>query len=454
MRVLRKLLMFVCGLAFVGAFMVTGAKGQKVGSSLLGAGDFKDYPGLVERLRKREDAVSQYIFGRLPEATQQWLTQGSDIIKYQEYFIAELNLLLQGPLLYEATRFAGVKLSTETQVLLDDKPTGQEESVRLNRYLFDDAYPNQIISYKFIKPKNPSSPPLTPAPTPKPTPRTVIVSPQTTPAPPEQPPAPPVALDPRPFYAALQRFKVALPEDCSDEVGQRIVQEYGAVFVAQNVTPPSRCVFANEAEVQAFQRQAKTTPWQGFTLQTQALSYLGGAMREGAKMGLRISPRGGEAAGRSFGATVKYWNSRFYPALAHWTRRGAITPSEAARIRSLPIREQVAAVLQLEAKGYYFSKDLTKSILYSVAAPGSSQHIALLALDINEFKDSRVRALLAKYGWFQTVKSDLPHFTFIGVPETDLPLLGLRAEVVGGQKFWLPDMTPTAKPEDKTDKPQ
>jgi hypothetical protein len=47
---------------------------------------------------------------------------------------------------------------------------------------------------------------------------------------------------------------------------------------------------------------------------------------------------------------------------------------------------------------------------------------------------------LAKHGWFQTVKSDLPHFTFLGVSEDDLPLLGLKREVVTGQIFWIPDM--------------
>jgi hypothetical protein len=83
---------------------------------------------------------------------------------------------------------------------------------------------------------------------------------------------------------------------------------------------------------------------------------------------------------------------------------------------------------------------LDKSILYSVAAPGASQHIFMLALDVQQFGDKRVRDILADNGWFQTVVSDLPHFTFIGVSEPELPSLGLKPVTSGGQKFWIPNL--------------
>jgi hypothetical protein len=64
----------------------------------------------------------------------------------------------------------------------------------------------------------------------------------------------------------------------------------------------------------------------------------------------------------------------------------------------------------------------------------------MLALDIEQFANKDVRAILARHGWFQTVKSDLPHFTYLGVEELQLPSLGLQAVFVSGQKFWIPKM--------------
>ena len=104
------------------------------------------------------------------------------------------------------------------------------------------------------------------------------------------------------------------------------------------------------------------------------------------------------------------------------------------------MHDQVAEVLELEKNEIFFSKDLSKSILYSIAAPGSSQHIAMLAFDVNEFQNPRVREILADHGWFQTVLSDLPHFTFLGLKQEDLPRHGLKSVVVHEQTFWIPNV--------------
>ena len=58
----------------------------------------------------------------------------------------------------------------------------------------------------------------------------------------------------------------------------------------------------------------------------------------------------------------------------------------------------------------------------------------------DEFADARVREILAEHGWFQTVLSDLPHFTFLGLKEEELPTRGLKNVEVDGQKFWIPDV--------------
>ena len=93
-------------------------------------------------------------------------------------------------------------------------------------------------------------------------------------------------------------------------------------------------------------------------------------------------------------------------------RKGRLTEEQVARLKALPLRNQIAEVLELEKSGIYFSKDLSKSILYSIAAPGTSQHIAMLAFDVNEFDNPRVREILAKHGWFQTVLERLATLHF------------------------------------------
>ena len=108
-------------------------------------------------------------------------------------------------------------------------------------------------------------------------------------------------------------------------------------------------------------------------------------------------------------------------------------------MRDMALREQVAAVIELEARGIFFSKDFKKSILRSVAAPGASQHLSMLAFDAAEIADARARNTLARRGWFQTVLSDLPHFTYLGLEESELPARGLRRVEERGQTFWIPN---------------
>src|SRR5918997_2887198 len=92
------------------------------------------------------------------------------------------------------------------------------------------------------------------------------------------------------------------------------------------------------------------------------------ARAEAQKQGLDITPRGGtEAARRSYQDTLRLWDTRFLPALTYWNKRGRLSRDEVERLRNLPLREQVREVLELEQSGIYFSKDFSKSILYSIA---------------------------------------------------------------------------------------
>jgi len=231
-----------------------------------------------------------------------------------------------------------------------------------------------------------------------------------------------------------------------DDVARRVLHDYGAMFVgSDDIVLPPACVFANEDQVSEFQNAAGVTSAKigeaVIELQPAAMKALVKVRSAAQAEGLDITPRdGAEAARRSYADTVRLWNSRFLPALDHWTKVGRLKMEEANRLRALPINQQASSVLELEEQGIFFSKDLSKSVLYSIAAPGTSQHIAMLAFDANEFLDARVREIMSEHGWFQTVLSDLPHFTFLGLKESELPHRGLKRVEVNNQKFWIPDV--------------
>ncbi len=260
------------------------------------------------------------------------------------------------------------------------------------------------------------------------------------------------AYESSPFYAALARALTqrgqTIEDICppEDQIARRVLHDYGAMFVAHEmVTPPPMCKFTSEDEVTQFQKAAgRATVTIGdasIELQPAAMTALLRARAAARDKGLDITPRdGAEAARRSYADTVRLWNSRFFPALDHWIREGRLTQPQTETLRVMPTNEQVSAVLELEQDGIFFSKDFSKSVLYSIAAPGTSQHIAMLAFDANEFLDERVRGLLADNGWFQTVLSDLPHFTFLGLKEAELVERGLKRVEVNGQTFWIPDV--------------
>jgi len=227
-----------------------------------------------------------------------------------------------------------------------------------------------------------------------------------------------------------------------EELRKRLLPLYGWVLVARGgVTPPPDVLFADEDAVALWQAGVRFERAElgGITveLQAPALQALLNARAEVRKLRLDITPRAADAARRNYADTVKLWQSRVHPGLRHWVGKGRLTRQEARRIRALPPREQVPEILRLEDDGLFFSTDRTKSIVYSVAAPGASQHISMLAFDIKEHGHREVRATLARHGWFQTVPSDLPHFAFLGCGEEELPALGLKKLTQGSRMFWV-----------------
>jgi hypothetical protein len=244
------------------------------------------------------------------------------------------------------------------------------------------------------------------------------------------------------------RFFQNLPPNfilSDDAAQQRLFREYGAVFLARGgVLAPNKVVFRDEEDVAEFQSRLDIERRQigefSLELQATAMARLQRAINEASDEGLSISPRGADSARRNYSHTIALWNSRVEPALVHWVEKERITQEQADAIRELPPFKQVPEVFALEEQGIFFAKDLSKSIIYSVAPPGASQHLSLLAFDVAEFDNARVREILADNYWYQTVTSDLPHFTFLGVAESELAELGLRLVENSSRRFWLPDV--------------
>jgi hypothetical protein len=240
------------------------------------------------------------------------------------------------------------------------------------------------------------------------------------------------------------RFESEVCNVNKDPIAARVFRDYGSIFVtSESVLVPSKCVFDSPATTTEFQSRMKLSGQRianaDITLQSEAMKALNVALQEASERQLRITPLDGSIAGlRSYEDTVKLWNSRFYRALDHWQRRGRISKEDADAARDLTAYEQVPLVLKWEERGIWFSTGFSRSILTSVAAPGTSQHLSGLAFDVVEYRDSRIRAILNKHGWFQTVASDEPHFTYLGNDENELPARGLKPVVRGGYKYWIP----------------
>jgi hypothetical protein len=178
------------------------------------------------------------------------------------------------------------------------------------------------------------------------------------------------------FYSALTRSlarRGTRPEelcDASDVVERRLLAEYGAMFVADvSVRVPPRCMFWSEEECARFQSEVETRTeliaGARIELQPAALDALLAARREAHAHALEITPRGGaEAARRNYADTLRLWESRVTPALAHWVSAEALAPDEAKRLGALCCAEQIAAVLDSGASRLVSNRAERSAALY------------------------------------------------------------------------------------------
>ncbi|MFL6468614.1 MAG: hypothetical protein ACJ72Z_11715 [Pyrinomonadaceae bacterium] len=237
-----------------------------------------------------------------------------------------------------------------------------------------------------------------------------------------------------------------------DWLAARVFSEYGSIFATDiTVEMPPKCIFVSSAEVTDFQKtlkvEAVTIAGVEIELQHTAAKALAAAVEEAESMDLKITPLDGVIAGRrNYADTLRIWNSRFVPALNYWMSKKKITEAEVASVIKLPLREQISKVVEWESRGYFFSTGFSKSIFNSVAPPGTSQHLSLLAFDVVEAQNPAIRRILNAHGWFQTIKTDEPHFSYLGVAETELPKRGLIRFVRGGLVYWVPSVSKSSPP--------
>jgi len=228
----------------------------------------------------------------------------------------------------------------------------------------------------------------------------------------------------------------------------RLFSEYGAIFVSAAIPPPG-IIFSDSAEVRRFQTSLPTRSDRFgehlITLQSEALDALVAARRMLERDDRSVNARAQDAGARSYEETVALWNRNVGRGLEKWQADARITEERAESIRALAPAAQIPLILELEEKeGIYFGTFFDKSILYSVAAPGASQHLSMLAFDVAEHQDEAVESALGRQGWHRTVPNDLPHFTYLGSDEGSLPGLGLkrisRDYASRPYHFWVPNL--------------
>jgi hypothetical protein len=242
----------------------------------------------------------------------------------------------------------------------------------------------------------------------------------------------------------LQAIKATITSD----VELRLFTEYGGIFVT-TATPPPAIIFRDAREVESFQsslsiRRTRIGDYE-IALQAEAMDALIRAASEANDHERQVTARAEDSGGRSYEDTVRLWTRNVTRGLDHWESEGRMSQERARAIRDLAPVEQIPVILELEEREQlYFGTFLNRSILYSVAAPGASQHLALLAFDVADYKDEVVERALNHYGWFRTVVNDLPHFTYLGHQEDSLSELGLKQVSheyeQRSYRFWIPDL--------------
>ncbi len=183
-----------------------------------------------------------------------------------------------------------------------------------------------------------------------------------------------------------------------------LLDKYGAAFVNQapEIKLPQKVIFANEQETKEFQSTLTMIKVDGtndcYLQQSAGLAF--NKARSLQTIPLKSGYGSGDCT-RTFTTNLRFWQKYANDRTLEKVRQGKET-----------------------------------AILGIVAPPGTSQHLWGLAIDLR-VSSQKQRQALNQNGWFQTVESDIPHWTYLGLTEEQLPLFGFKKKVMRGITYWL-----------------
>jgi sec-independent protein translocase protein TatC len=118
--------------------------------------DLVDLPSFIHKLDQPAGTLTSYIRENLSPSTWPALTNylavSTDELRAQKALAIDLNTLISDKSFYSTQRFTGIELRPGTRQQLELDPRGEEERLRLNRMLLEDAFPREISRH--WKPKH------------------------------------------------------------------------------------------------------------------------------------------------------------------------------------------------------------------------------------------------------------------------------------------------------------
>ncbi|MBW4562441.1 MAG: D-alanyl-D-alanine carboxypeptidase family protein [Mojavia pulchra JT2-VF2] len=204
------------------------------------------------------------------------------------------------------------------------------------------------------------------------------------------------------FLSAITNKLLTIPEAGTFEY--ILLRQYGAAYANQEpeIKLPKKVIFDNEQETKEFQSTLTMLKVDGtndcYLQQPATIAF------NKARSLQNISLKSGYGSGdctRTFTTNLRFWHKYANDRTLEKVRQG---------------KETV--------------------ILGIVAPPGTSQHLWGLAIDLR-VSSQKQRQALNQNGWFQTVENDIPHWTYLGLTEDNLPLFGFRKQIVRGIAYWV-----------------
>ena len=123
-----------------------GANVVSAGSPVFSLESINNTPALAQRLKTHSDGVSEFLWNRFSSKSREIIESqtSNSVPRYlPETLVAELNLALTDPGLYDNQRFTNITLSADVKKLVTAPVWG---GPKVNRMLLQSAYPEELSS--------------------------------------------------------------------------------------------------------------------------------------------------------------------------------------------------------------------------------------------------------------------------------------------------------------------